>query len=246
MRHIIKGKANYYLSQKNKNKPNTKEEARIAWKRFNYKEATVKACLIEQFGLCCYSEICLNNHFHIMGDDGVTVNCDYGYHLEHIEPKSLVPQRTFDHNNLAVSAISSDNLKYLNRKDVFGGHIKLSRYNRTSFISPLMENSQDYFHYEISGKIVPKETLKNRREKAKARLTIYLLNLNAPVLVEWRRVWVSALSKIIVDNNNDLNVIKQIAELELSPIGNSLRPFHTAQRQLFGKIGDAICNMNKL
>lgn len=244
MRHITKGRADYFLSQKNKHKPNTAEDAIRAWSRFKHKEATVKRCLNEQFNLCCYSEICLNNHFPIMGSEGIAVSSDYGYHLEHIEPKSLTPQKTFEHNNLIVSAISSSNLSLLSKKDIFGGHAKLSKYSRNSFISPLMANSHNYFHYETSGKIVPKESLNDKREKAKARLTIYLLNLNAPVLVHWRKVWISALSKLIDESEPD--VIKQIAELELLPIGKSLRPFHTAQRQLFGTIGDSVCNNNNI
>ncbi|EKN6414446.1 TIGR02646 family protein [Yersinia enterocolitica] len=244
MRHIIKRDSDYYLSQRNKSKPNTAADATSAWKNFNYKEATVKRCLNEQFFLCCYSEICLSNRFSIMGSEGITVSQDYGYHLEHIEPKSLTPQKTFEHSNLAVSAISSSHLRLLDKKDVFGGHAKLSRYNNISFISPLMTNSQDYFHYETSGKVVPKESLKDKREKAKARLTIYLLNLNSPVLVDWRKIWISSLSQII--DESEVHVIKQIAELELSPIGNSLRPFHTAQRQLFGTIGDDVCKKNNV
>jgi hypothetical protein len=113
-------------------------------------------------------------------------------------------------------------------------------FSNVSFISPLMSNSQEYFHYEISGKVVPKASINNKREKAKARLTIYILNLNSPVLVHWRKIWMTELSKLI--DENDLNVIKQIADLELSPIGNTLRPFHTAQKQLFGKIGEQVCN----
>lgn len=238
MRYIIKRNADYFLSQQNKNKPNSPTAATKAWSRFNYKPATVKICLKEQFGLCCYSEISLD-HFDIIGLDGRCVSNNTGYHLEHIEPKSRAPYRTFEHNNLAVSAISSSHLKTLDKKDVFGGHFKKRRYSDTSFISPLMKNAQDYFHFEISGKIVPKASLPNKREKAKARLTIYILNLNAPILVHWRMTWITALSKIIAES--DIEIIEQMAELELSPIGQHLRPFHTAQKQLFGKIGESIC-----
>ncbi|HKN05536.1 MAG TPA: retron system putative HNH endonuclease [Buttiauxella sp.] len=238
MRYIIKGNPDYFLSQQNKSKPNSPAKAQKAWSRFNYKPATVKVCLIEQYGLCCYSEISLN-HFDIFGYDGNCISKDTGYHLEHIEPKSLAPHKTFEHNNLALSAISSANLKTIDKRDVFGGHFKKRRYSQTSFISPLMENAQDYFHFEISGRVVPKASLPNRREKAKARLTIYILNLNAPILINWRMVWISAMSKII--DESDIEVIEQMAELELSPIGHYLRPFHTAQKQLFGKIGDRVC-----
>lgn len=244
MRHINKGVSDTRLSQRNKRKPHTADEARQAWSRFRFKEATVKRCLNEQFFLCCYSELCLNNHFPIMGNDGIVVSSDYGYHLEHVEPKSVTPKKTFEHDNLVVFAISSSYLCSLSKKDVFGGHAKKNRFSNTSFISPLIANSQCYFHYEASGRIVPKELLKDKREKAKARLTIYLLNLNAPALVHWRKVWISALSKII--DGSTINEIKQLAELELSPIGKYLRPFHTAQKQLFGKIGDDICSKNKI
>lgn len=244
MRHITKGDSDYFLSQRNKNKPQTADSATKAWGRFRYKEATAQRCLSEQYFLCCYSEICLNHHYPIMGNEGIVVSTDYGYHLEHIEPKSLAPHKTFEHNNLAVSAISSSNLLFLSKEDVFGGHAKLSSYNINSFISPLMAKSQEYFHYEASGKVVPKISLRDKRERAKARLTIYLLNLNAPILIHWRKTWISALSRLI--DESDVDVIKQMAELELSPIGKSLRPFHTAQRQLFGKLGDSICKKNNL
>lgn len=239
MRHITKGNADYFLDERNKSKPSSAEEATTAWSRFDYKQNTVRVCLIEQFSLCCYSEVSLNERFPILGEQGMVVSSYYGYHLEHVEPKSSAPQKTFEHSNLMVSAISSEGLKSLDKKDVFGGHAKLKMFSNTSFINPLMLNSQDYFHYEISGKVVPKASINNRREKAKARLTIYMLNLNSPVLVQWRRIWITEMSNLI--DEHDLEAIGQMADLELSPIGNALRPFHTAQKQLFGKIGEQVC-----
>ncbi|HBL4972091.1 TPA: retron system putative HNH endonuclease [Enterobacter cloacae] len=245
MRRIIKTNADYYLSQKNKHKPKTGAEARIAWHRFGHKSATAKICLKEQYGLCCYSEICLLDQFDIIDFNGVGINIDYGYHIEHIEPKSKVPFKTFEHNNLVLSAINSGYLGLLDKNDIFGGHFKINRYSVNAFISPLFINSRDYFHYEASGRVVPKESLPSRREKAKARFTIYLLNLNAPVLVNWRKVWLGVLTKLISDEG-DIDALKEIADLELSPINGSLRPFHSAQRQFFGKIGDDICKKNNL
>ncbi|HCQ7773783.1 retron system putative HNH endonuclease [Enterobacter kobei] len=244
MRHITKTNGDYYLSQRNKNKPKTCIEARSAWSRFGHKNATAKICLKEQYGLCCYSEICLQDQFDIIDSDGLGINIDYGYHIEHIEPKSKVPLKTFEHTNLALSAINSGYLRALDKKDVFGGHFKINRYSVQAFISPLFVNAQDYFHYEASGRIVPKDSLPSRREKAKARFTIYLLNLNAPVLVNWRKVWLGILTKLIEEN--DYDVLREIADLELSPVNGSLRPFHSAQKQFFGKLGEDVCKKNNL
>jgi len=239
VRTIKKRGADRYLAQRHANPPQSYEIALPAWENYRRKKETKILCISEQYGLCGYSQISLNNKFPILDESNEEISRELGAHLEHVEPKSLTPQKTFDHNNLIASAIDDAKARHLIYKDVFGGHAKLSWFNPTSFISPLLNNCQDYFHYETSGLVVPKESLPNRREKAKARLTIYKLNLNAPLLVNWRKIWLEALDTII--DEAEAEALIHIANTELLPTNGELRPFHSAQRQLLGNIGERVC-----
>jgi uncharacterized protein (TIGR02646 family) len=240
VRYIIKGSADANLTARfNLSKPKSPGEAKLEWRRFKFKNKTSAKCNNEQFGLCCYAEVCLNNLNPIIDNTGSPISKDLGCHIEHVEPKSKIPPKTFDHANLTLSAIHSGELANINKKDVFGGHAKGNKYDAKWFISPLNSKCNDYFYYETSGKVVPKASLPNRKEKAKARLTIYLLNLNAPILIHWRRTYLNILLDEI-DTHDDDSIIK-LANAELGLIKNNLRPFHSARRQIFGRLGDEIC-----
>lgn len=223
------------------NPPSTQSEASKAWERFRYKNKTREICYREQFGLCGYSEISIDNKYPILDVQGNEVSRNLGAHLEHVEPKSRTPLKTFEHSNLIISAIDDVKSRNLVKKDVFGGHHKLKMFSDTSFVSPLWENCQEYFYFESStGKVIPSESLPSRREKAKARLTIYILNLNAPILVNLRKTWLKQLDQLILSAESKKE-ISELAELELSPINGTLRPFHSAQKQMLGKLGIQIC-----
>ena len=111
MRHIRKGNGDWRLAQRHQRPPATKDEARKAWRRFDYRDNTRQICLCEQFGLCAFSEIVLNES-------------DLGMHLDHVEPKSKNPSRTFDHGNLVLSAIADTKLSSLAKQNVFGGNYR--------------------------------------------------------------------------------------------------------------------------
>ncbi|MDN3617371.1 retron system putative HNH endonuclease [Vibrio gallaecicus] len=241
MRAIKKGVADRYLASKNINPPTTPSQATKAWDRFRRKSRTSKLCYNEQYGLCGYSEISIDNLYPILDKQNNEISKFLGAHLEHVDPKSRNPLTTFSHSNLIISAVDDIKARGLVRKDVFGGHHKLKKYSDTSFVSPLWSNCRNYFHYESNGKVVPNEMLPNNREKAKARLTIYILNLNAPLLVNLRRTWLNELDKLILKASSKQELI-DLAEIELSPINGTLRPFHSAQTQLLGQLGTRICN----
>lgn len=240
MRTIKKNLPCRALAERNINPPTNHLQATKAWGRFRrHKSSVTRACYKEQFGLCCYSEISLDNVFSIRKLDNTELSRALGSHIEHIEPKSRNPRKTFEHTNLALSAIDDPSKRKLLKADVFGGHAKQKMYHATSFISPLLNNCSQYFHYETSGRVVPKASLPTQREKAKARLTIYILNLNSPILVEWRKVWLTELSKII--DESSIQALEHIADVELGPTNHLLRPFHSAQKQMFGEIGARVC-----
>ncbi len=232
MRHIFKQTADYRLAKRHMNPPTAEREAEAAWGNFRGErlQPTRDKCLEEQYGLCGYSEIDLKGS-------------GLGMHFEHLEPKSRNPARTFDHNNLILSAINTENQRILAKQDVFGGHAKLKWYHPNAFIHPLLPNCRDYFHYETSGRVVPKAQLP-RRERAKARLTIYRLNLNAPILVNKRKVWLAEADYWINEFANDPDALRNFAEMELLLTANRLRPFHSAVRQLLGRLGEEVTQEN--
>lgn len=229
MRAISKGTPERALAQRHRNPPTTAREAETAWGNFRgeRRRGTVNKCLEEQYHLCGYSEVDLDQ-------DG------FGMHLEHLEPKSLTPARTFDHANLILSAISSERLETLDPKDRFGGHAKGIRFSATGFIHPLNPDCARYFHYEASsGRVVPNARLP-RRERAKARLTIHLLNLNAPVLVRERRLWLGEAQEVALSLVSSPEALRNFAQCELLPTHGWLRRFHSGVRQLLGQIGDEV------
>lgn len=242
MRAIIKGDAHYLLQQRHKCPPTTVAEATSAWANFRSerKAGTRERCIEEQYGLCGYSEVSLYSGQPVIDDQGVEISRELGVHLEHVEPKNHNPARTFDHGNLIACAIDDAKERGLVKQDIFGGHAKLRWYSSSGFIHPLLVNCCNYFHYEGTGKVVPKQGLP-RRERAKARLTIYRLNLNAPVLVTWRKTWLQQAEDIIDSLLGDPDALRVFAETELLPFNGHLRPFHSAQRGLFGTLGQEVC-----
>lgn len=242
MRTIRKGAAPRPLAQRHQNPPTTENQAQAAWKNFRgqSRQSVVQQCLQEQYGLCGYSEIDLYNQSPILSSENELLSRDLGLHLEHIEPKSLNPQRTFDHNNLLASAIDDAKARDITSSDVFGGHAKLNWFNSSLLVHPLLPNCRDYFHYESSGRVVPVITLSDQ-DKARAETTINKLNLNAPVLVLWRKTWLQQAEELIEQLLDDDEALRHFAQSELLPTNGRLRPFHSALRQLFGALGEEIC-----
>jgi uncharacterized protein (TIGR02646 family) len=121
--------------------------------------------------MCCYSEVRPDER-------------GLGSHIEHVQPKSLYPHRTFDHQNLMMCAFEDQALGQtarLSRGDTFGGHAKGDDYDPARFISPLDADCARYFTYLSDGQIVPATTL-GAHDLARARYTIEVLNLNCGTL----------------------------------------------------------------
>jgi len=202
----------------------------IAWHNFQYKSDTRGACLLEQFHLCAFSEVVLDDN-------------DLGMHLDHVRPKSKFPDKTFDHTNLLLSAFGSDQLKGIAKSDVFGGHYRGNRYSSVGFISPLRVDCRTYFHYASNGEIQPALELTQAGAR-KARYSIAILNLNAPLLVARRRRWLEELEQAIDLLLAAPQALDFFAEAELCDTQGILRPFHSAVRQRFGVRGESIIRNN--
>lgn len=231
MRSVTKGGGNFRLNNRHalylkQIAEGTAVSAQVAWENFDFKADTRNACWHEQLGLCAYSEIALD-------DDNL------GMHIDHVEPKSINQNRTFDHANLLLSAISSDKLKGMPRGEVFGGHFRGSRYSATDFVTPLWPDCLRFFHYASSGEVQPALGLPVDDEK-KARYTIDVLNLNAPHLVSRRRLWLLELEQEIEKLLDSPDALSSFADAELCDTSGRLRPFHSAVRQRFGDLGQRV------
>jgi|GEM_PF-2719584 len=185
MRAVTKGEGHFQLNQRHNLHQQELQNGTAspeAWDNFRGKPETRQCCWNEQFGLCAFSEIMLDD--------------DLGMHLDHVEPKSLNPARTFDHTNLLLCAFSSEKLKNISRNGVFGGQFRLNAYSRTDLITPLWPDSRRFFHYAADGRVEPTLGLP-KPDVTRASYTINLLNLNSPLLVNRRRRWLEELESEI-------------------------------------------------
>jgi len=226
MRHIKK-KANgfYKLEKENQSPPSNHIEATSRWKNYGkHKKNTRTSLNTVQYSLCCYSE--LNYKYHNLNS-----------HIEHLKPKSIYPQETFNHENLVISALSHEDLKTLRKNDVFGGHFKGSNFDESLFLPCTEEETQDYFVYLHDGRVEPNKS-RNQNDQKKAQYTIDILNLNCNYLVELRKKSLSILNQLIDDHLNDNQCLKQLAAIELIPSGEKLNSFFTANRQMLGKYAE--------
>ncbi|MEG3133940.1 retron system putative HNH endonuclease [Rouxiella sp. T17] len=215
--------------------PLTALEAIRRWSRFDSKE-THTQLLYEQSDLCAYTEVSIGVF--------AAEHNSKGAHVEHIAPKSSYPARTFDYQNLVLSVMDSNDLQKFAINDQFGGHFKGNKYNPLFFISPLNPDCRTFFNYLSNGFVEPAMHL-TQVERVKADYTIKLLNLNAAYLCNKRKQWIEELNIEIDNLIDDENALAILAECELCETTRvKLRPFHSAARQCFGRLGEAVIALN--
>ena len=228
--------------------PQTSKEATKMWGNFT-KDLLYKQLFIEQFGLCAYTELNIQD----LRND---LNSVKGAHIEHIVPKSGFPQRTFDYYNLSLSALDDQDLSRFGKENQFGGHHKLSEFDQNLFLSPLLANVSEYFAYSSEdGEVFPNIDLSSN-DKTRTEYTIGLLNLNSHSLKNLRKNWLQDL-QFEIDKLIDAGSIDgliNMAECELCPYERDyapinerttqLRKFHSASLQLFGNLGRQVLIQN--
>jgi len=219
VRYIKKSGTTIPLLQ-NKNAPVSSGAAQTAWKNFKKKEALNTVLLDEQLHLCAYTEL---------RPDQLGLST----HIEHVKPKSKFPAQTFDYRNLVASILNHRDLQSYAKADQFGGHAKGNHYDKRHFMSPLKASARrNYFLYLCDGRVVPSEK-KSRRYQKKAKHTIDLLNLNAPLLVNQRKRWIEELEEWLDEQLEAGTPIEDIALVDLIPTKGKLNSFFTATRQFF-------------
>ena len=228
MRAINKqGMGGYGLGLAHANPPITDTQAKSRWSSFGHKQTVMDALLHEQYLLCCYTEL--------RADQDAL-----GYHIEHVEPKSRNPQRTFDYSNLAASALdSASDLQAFKAQgdEVFGGHAKQSQFDPARFISCHQPDCSRYFAYLSDGRVVPSQSL-DAFEQDQAQYTIDTLNLNSPYLLTRRRQWWDELDSLFQDHTAKGWSLPHLAAVDLVPAGGGLSRFFSLTRQFFGQVAE--------
>lgn len=131
-----------------------------AWSSFKGKAELKDNLFAIQNGLCAYCEI--------------RIDSEIGSHLEHIESKSQNPSKTFEYTNIVSSCIKGSLVDSEDTNPMSCGHAK----KRQSIdIKPTDINCEDYFSFDLFGKIIP-NTNRSELEQKKAQNTIDTLNLN--------------------------------------------------------------------
>lgn len=225
MRYIRKSQdIPHFLEQSNQRPPENAAEAESRWSRFKYKKSLSERFNVEQYGLCAYSELRPDEE-------------EKGTHIEHVKPKRLYPEETFNYYNIVLSALSSEELQGMDQDSIFGGHAKQSQYDDRLFVSCLTPGCQEHFRYLSDGRVVPADSL-SRSQIENADYTIDLLKLNCEYLKNRRKKWIEELEEEIKDIPDD--GLEVLADMELGITNGKLRQFHSAVSQRFDSIGKKI------
>ncbi|ECI2735949.1 TIGR02646 family protein [Salmonella enterica subsp. enterica serovar Louga] len=235
MRHVIKTRRGTdALLTANENPPQDSDQSTRRWRNFRRDKADLMTLLLnEQYHLCCYSEI----RADLRG---------LGYHIEHVENKSQQPVRTFDYQNLAASALDSENGLHLFGINAFGGHSrgKQEAVDMAKFIHCHLPNCSRYFAYLSDGRIVPADEL-NAQEMERAEYTIDLLNLNSGFLQTERRNHWEELEQLFEEHIEKGWDLQQLLQLELVPSpDHKLHEFFSITRQFFQQEAEQVLQIH--
>ncbi|EAX4764934.1 TIGR02646 family protein [Salmonella enterica subsp. enterica serovar Isangi] len=233
MRHVIKTRrgTDALLTE---NPPQDSDQSTRRWRNFRRDKADLMTLLLnEQYHLCCYSEI----RADLRG---------LGYHIEHVENKSQQPVRTFDYQNLAASALDSENGLRLFGINAFGGHArgKQEAVDMAKFIHCHLPDCSRYFAYLSDGRIVPADEI-NAQEMERAEYTIDLLNLNSGFLQTERRNHWEELEQLFEEHIEKGWDLQQLLQLELVPSpDHKLHEFFSITRQFFQQEAEQVLQIH--
>ncbi len=108
-------------------------------------------------------------------------------HIEHIRPQSPYTHLIFDYNNLSLSCEGFDcDTRDKKPKKEFCEHRKGNEYDENKFLNPIeLPDIENYFEYDIEGKIHP--TSKDNAKAQKAQYMIDILHLDHGTLNDMRK-----------------------------------------------------------
>ena len=195
------------------------------WSRFRGKRELQDSLIPAQKYLCPYCEIELTR------SEG-----EIGYHIEHIEPKSMNPSRTFDFSNLLVSCFNTGDeisASDLDPKPISCGHAKKREFDSLLFIKPTDPDCENYFFYELDGRIIANPDLNDSAKLARVDYTITLLNLNCRRLKRKRKDMIVEGLNCVNDLLNNQDALSHFANCELDESNGKNQSYFTTRRQYF-------------
>lgn len=149
-----------------------------------YEESRLMILTDEQYKLCGYTEIYIND----------IEAC----HIDHYKKRNIFPQLTFDWNNLIVAKNGSD----------FGANYKDNKFSiriddYDNIFNPVIDNVENYFYYTLWGEVTPKTAISNI-DNQKVNKTIKVFNLNHNSLKNRRKNLVRMISCYRDMENKDI------------------------------------------
>lgn len=201
------------------------DDAEKAWKNFRGKKELQDSLIPAQKNLCPYCEIELTR------SEG-----EIGYHIEHIEPKSMNPSRTFDFNNLLVSCFNTGgeiSASDLDPQPISCGHAKKREFDSLLFIKPTDQDCETYFFYELDGRIIANPDLNDSAKLAQVDYTITLLNLNCRRLKRERKDMIVEGLNCVNDLLDNQDALSHFANGQLDEVNDKNRSYFTTRRQYF-------------
>lgn len=191
MRHIERSQPlQEFTDYVNRNKPSN-------WNDFTKQHSIYEVVRLQleedQNGLSGYTELPLRNETHI----------------DHFLKKDMFPKNMFDWYNYVVD---DHNGNY--GADYKDGHIHTEDDN-LKLISPVKEEPQHFFTYQVSGKMIAVDGLSDK-EKGRANFTIDSFNLNHLLLVKKRAEVFSLIDSYKKGGLEDIDIITVFKEIGLT------------------------------
>ncbi len=164
----------------------------------------------EQSGLCCYCE---------------SLATDGAGHIEHMEPRSKNPKRTYDATNLAISCNGGTAQHCGHFKDA--GHNGNYSWDSGRFSYPHDPATCSLFSYDNLGNVNPSDY-----HPVKAGYMIGYLNLNCPSLVQRRHSHAISLIETLGEQPEP-NTISLLCDYYLKPdTRGCLQPYYSLSQAI--------------
>lgn len=148
-----------------------------AWDAFGGREEIRTALKPVQRGICPYCEESLDA---------------WGFHIDHVVPKSRDHSGTFRFTNLVLCCIESEELANISGASC--GHYRKSRFDPALFIKPTEANCTSFFSCKQNGELQPAAGLL-QAERDRADYMIRELNLKCERLNRRRRDWILMIQR---------------------------------------------------
>jgi uncharacterized protein (TIGR02646 family) len=185
-----------------------------AWGAFGGREEIRTALKPAQRGICPYCEESLDA---------------WGFHIDHVVPKSRDHAGTFRFTNLVLSCVNADQLPAPYGTSC--GHARRNTYDPVLFISPTEAACARFFSCKQNGELQPAAGLPPA-ERARADYMIRELNLKCERLNRRRRDWIHMIQRNMAAMGTNQDAIA----FYLRDCLSDRKPFLSVVQEYFGWI----------